>query len=145
MTWFYRGKEVSDEALKGNAGFIYLITDLTTGKRYIGRKYLTFSRKLKKGDKRRTSFESDWRDYYSSSKELQSLVEIHGKENFKREIIAFGKTKGEVNFLEVCCQFHVGVLESDEWLNDAINKWKKAHVRNYKNISEMKKFFVKND
>lgn len=139
--WLYKGKPVEDEDLKGKAGFVYLITDLTTNRRYVGRKYLKFSRKLKRSDKRRTTFESDWRDYWGSSEELHKLVEEKGNESFKREIIAFGKTKGEVNYAEVFIMFLVGAMESEDWINESCNKWRKKNVMKYEILSEIRKFF----
>lgn len=139
--WLYKGKPVEPDSLKGFAGFVYIITDLTTKRKYIGKKTLVFVRKLKKTDKRRTSFESDWATYYGSSKELTKMIEEKGKENFKREIIAFGKTRGEVNFAEVWTQFFVGVLESDNWINDAIGKYKKTNIKKYVSLAEIKEYF----
>lgn len=126
--WIYKGKLFDESLLKGFAGFVYLITDTTTDRKYIGRKYGTFSRK-KKG--KRVKFESDWKDYYGSSEELHKLIEEKGKDKFTREIICLGKTRGEVNFLEIAALFYVEALESDKWINASINKWRKKNVINY--------------
>lgn len=136
--WIYKGKMFDESLLKGFAGFVYLITDTTTGRKYIGRKYGTFSRK-KKG--KRIKFESDWKEYYGSSEELHRLIEEKGKDKFTREIICLGKTRGEVNFAEILAQVLVGVLESDDWINSSINKWRKANVSKYKCLSEIREFF----
>jgi len=141
--WLYKGEPVSEEEVAKHAGFVYLITDLTNGKKYIGRKYSTFKRKAKKNSRRKT-LESDWKTYWSSSKEVQKLVEEKGPENFRREIIVFGKTRGEVNFYEIFAQFFVGVLESDEWMNESINKWRKANVMKYEHLNDIRSFFINN-
>lgn len=136
--WQYKNKDFDESLIKGYAGFVYIITDLTTDRKYIGRKYFIHSRK-KAG--KRTKFDSDWRDYYGSSEELHKLVEQKGKDNFHREIICLGKTRGEVNFGEVFAQVLVGVLESDTWINGSINKYRKTNVTKYESISEVRKFF----
>jgi hypothetical protein len=136
--WIFNGLPFTSDMIGKNAGFVYLITDMTSGKKYIGRKYFEFSRR-KKG--KRIRFESDWQDYYGSSEEVHKLVEEKGHENFKREIIVLGKTKGEVNFGEVLAQILVGVLESDNWLNQSINKWKKRNVSRYGSLKQIRKFF----
>lgn len=125
---------------KNHAGFVYIITDLETNKKYIGKKFLTSTR-AQKGKTRRVTSESNWRDYWSSSKELQALIEAKGKDKFKREIMVLGKTKGEVNFAEVFAQMLAGVLESDDWINDAINKWRKVNVEKYQSLSEIRNYF----
>lgn len=138
--WVYRGEPFIPKELKGYAGFVYLITDNTNGKKYIGRKYFNFSRKKGKAT-RRTTFESDWKGYYGSSKEVSRLVEEKGKENFSREIIVLCKSKGETNFAEVFCQMLVGVLESENWLNESTNKWRKTNVSKYTSLKEIRDFF----
>lgn len=137
--WLYEGQPVDDVIVSGWAGFVYLITDLETGKKYIGRKYLTSKRKVKG---RRKTTESDWKSYFSSSDEIKLLVEQYGPQRFKREIVAFGKTRGEVNFLEIMLQFELRVLESNDWYNGTINKWRKTNVSKYQSsIDEARKFF----
>jgi hypothetical protein len=96
-------------------GFVYLIVNVLTDKKYIGRKYLSSTRKKKvKGKKRRsvTVTESDWRYYKSSSKELKADIDKYGEENFKFIILDFFKTKAETNYAEVKEQFSRDVLYS---------------------------------
>jgi hypothetical protein len=73
MTWLYNGKPV-EELPEGVVGFVYLITNTQSGKRYIGKKLARFKKTkppLKgRKNKRRTTVESDWRDYYGSSDAL---------------------------------------------------------------------------
>ena len=87
------------------AGFVYLITHVETGRAYVGRKYL----KAKRG---RTTVESDWRRYWSSSKELKAEFKANGHDGWTREIISFHRTKGEVNYAEVAEQFRRDVLHA---------------------------------
>ena len=98
MTWLYNNQPV--ETLPEDCvGFVYLITNITNQRKYIGKKLAKFSRttqrtvKLKNGNKKkkkiRSKVDSDWRDYYGSSPELTRDVELLGKENFQREILYY--------------------------------------------------------
>jgi len=127
--WLYKNK-ILEEAPEGVFGFVYLITNNKSGKMYIGRKYFGKTRRVKKkGSKRRKVIrkDSDWRTYIGSSKTLQEQI-IKGKNNFKFEILAFGKTKGQVNYIEenLHHKFHVSV--SDRFYNDCIGPRRFARV-----------------
>ena len=106
-------------------GFIYLITNLTNNKKYIGCKMLqkVIKRKPLKGkkNKRHETIESDWRTYTSSSNELNKDIELLGKENFKFEIIDFAYSKSHLKYLEAKYQFDNDVLLSENWYNGIIN------------------------
>ena len=129
MSWLYDNQLV--EILPEDCvGFVYLITNITTGRMYIGKKLAKFSKttqktvKLKNGSKKkkkiRTKVDSDWRDYYGSSPELTKDVESQGKDNFKREILYYCKSKSECSYIEAREQFSRRVLESKDWYNGHI-------------------------
>ena len=108
--WLFEDKEFMDP--EDYYGFIYMITNKITGKRYIGRKYFTkAATRQVKGKKRKTRKESDWSDYYGSSPSLLRDIEEFGKDNFHREIIRLCKTRGETNYWEARYQFEYKVLE----------------------------------
>lgn len=117
--WLYKNEELTDDRIPEKAfGFLYLITHLPTGRRYIGRKLLTLAKtRVKKGKKIRSRIDSGWRDYWSSSPDLIQMVEDEGKENFKREILVFAHTRGLLNYLEEKFLYEVGSMESDDWIN----------------------------
>jgi hypothetical protein len=123
MSWLYKGKPL-DEAIiqKEYIGFIYLITQKSTGKRYIGRKMLTAAAtKTVKGKKKRTRKDSDWRDYWSSSPKIKAWIEEAGNtDDFTKEILTFCHSKGSLAASEEMALYTVGALESDLWLNDNI-------------------------
>ena len=131
--WLYENKTF-DETPEEYQGFVYLITEVDTGKKYIGKKFFWKPKTLPitKTRKRRvkTRVESDWRDYFGSSKEVQSLVESKGKDNYKREILRLCKTKGECSYYEAKLQFENDVLLSDEYYNEFIGC--KIHSRHVK-------------
>ena len=117
--WFYNNEEFGE--VGDYIGYVYCITNLTNSRKYIGKKNFYFSKtKQVKGKKKRFKFESDWRDYYGSNKELQADVDLHGKENFRREILKLCKSKGEFSYYEAKYQFDYNVLELDEYYNSWI-------------------------
>ena len=124
MQWTYQGKiveQISEEYI----GFVYLITNLTNGKKYIGKKLAKFkvTKKPLKGkkNKRRSTKESDWRTYWGSSDKLNADVEHLGPENFTREILFYCTSRGELSYLEAKEQFDRKVLETEEYYNGIIN------------------------
>ena len=124
MQWTYQGKIV-EEVSEEYVGFVYLITNLTNNKKYIGKKLTKFkvTKKPLKGkkNKRRSTKESDWRTYWGSSPHLQEDVEHLGEKNFTREILYFCKGRGELSYLEAKEQFDREVLKTDEYYNGIIN------------------------
>ena len=124
MQWTYQGKiveEISEEYI----GFVYLITNLTNNKKYIGKKLAKFkvTKKPLKGkkNKRRSTKESDWRTYWGSSDHLNADVEQLGPDNFTREILYYCTSRGELSYLEAKEQFDREVLRTDEYYNGIIN------------------------
>ena len=121
--WIYENK-LYDEAPKIYMGFVYLITDLTTNRKYIGKKLFWNTRKLKplKGKTRRRTqvVESNWKNYYGSNEELQQLVENSHAQRFEREILHLCTKKGIMSYLEAREQFDRNVLLSDEYYNNFI-------------------------
>lgn len=131
--WYYENKEY-DETPEEYQGFVYLITELDTGKKYIGKKNFWRPKVLPKNSKRnrriRTRVESDWKKYFGSNKEVQALVESNGIENYKREILRLCQTKGEMSYYEAKLQFDNDVLLRDDYYNEFIGC--KIHSRHLK-------------
>ena len=98
--------------IRDSFGYVYCITNLQSGKKYIGRKYFTQRRKPR-GGKRKVTTESDWKRYYGSSKELKQDVTKFGRNTFKREILSLHRTKGWVNYEETRQLFLNNVLSED--------------------------------
>ena len=124
MQWTYQNQLV-EEIPEGYIGFVYIITNLQSGQKYIGKKLAQFKRTkppLKgKKLKRRSTVESDWREYWGSSDRLNADVQTLGPENFTREILYLCKSKAELSYLEAREQFERRVLETDDYYNGIIN------------------------
>ena len=140
MPWLYEGLEIN-ELPEDCVGYVYCITNLTTGKKYIGKKLSKFSKTtyktvkqkngIKKRKKIRSKIDSDWRVYTGSNLELNKDIEELGIENFSREILYYCKSKAECSYIEAREQFNRKVLESDEYYNVIIAvKVHKSHVIN---------------
>jgi hypothetical protein len=134
--WTFENKLFETEQIGDYVGFVYLITDLSNNKKYVGKKNFWSTRRLPplKGKKRKriVKKESDWKDYFGSSEQVKLLVESQGRNNFKREILHLCNTKGEMSYLETKEQFDRGVLFSDEYYNEFIGC--KIHAKHVKGI-----------
>jgi len=107
--WSYNNKPFSSADIGEYFGFVYLITNNSNGRRYIGRKYF-FSFRTPKGKKRKVKSESDWKKYYGSCPELKEDIDKFGRENFSRTILSLHKTKGKTNYEETRQLFVNNVL-----------------------------------
>ncbi len=129
MSWYYQNQLV-DSLPEDCVGFVYNITNLVSGRQYIGKKLAKFSKttyktvKLKNGNKKRKrirgKIESDWKDYYGSNDALLKDVAELGTDNFRRDILYYCKSKAECSYVEAREQFSRRVLESDEYYNGHI-------------------------
>lgn len=130
MSWYYQNNIIT-ELPEDCIGFVYIITNTVSGRRYIGKKLAKFSKttykvvKLKNGKKKRQKIrgkiESDWADYYGSSDNLKVDIALLGKDKFKREILYLCKSKAECSYIEAREQFERKVLESNDYYNGQIS------------------------
>jgi len=139
MSWLFESKIIL-ELPEDCVGFVYVITNNLTGRKYIGKKLAKFSKttyktvKLKNGNKKRKKIrgkiESDWQTYYGSNNELNQDVERLGAGNFTREILYYCRSKAECSYIEAREQFSRRVLESDDWYNGHIQvRVHGSHIR----------------
>ena len=140
MTWLFENTQI--EALPEDCvGFVYLITNLVSGRKYIGKKLAKFSKttykvvKLKNGNKKRkkirSKIDSDWQTYYGSNDELNKDIQTLGQDNFKREILYYCNSKAQCSYIEAREQFRHQVLESDAYYNGQISvRVHGSHIKN---------------
>ena len=129
MTWLYQNTPV-ETLPESCVGFVYMITNNLTGRKYIGKKLAKFSKttyrtvKQKNGIKKkkriRSKIDSDWQQYYGSSAELTADIERLGTDNFTREILYYCASKSECSYIEAREQFSRRVLESQDYYNGHI-------------------------
>jgi lipopolysaccharide biosynthesis glycosyltransferase len=134
--WTFEGKEL-EEVPADSIGFVYQIECTENGKKYIGQKSFETNRKKQvlcrqkgevvkdsngKSKKKnvREKKESNWRNYYGSSKTLQADIEKFGKENFKREILMFAKQKGQLNRMELEMQILSNCVPREDYYNEML-------------------------
>jgi len=117
--WYFNG-EPFDEVDKEMEGFVYLITNLTNNKKYIGKKNFWERRKDPKTGRRKTK-EGSWRSYFGSCDELKEDVKLLGPDNFKREILYLCPHKKSMSYYETLEQFKRDVLLREDYYNTNIS------------------------
>jgi len=137
MTWFYNDKPFGDIDIGTYIGFVYVITEISSDKKYVGKKGFWSKRTLPplkgKTRKRKVVTLSDWKDYYGSSDTVKLLLEKNGPDAFKREILHLCESKGEMSYMEAKVQFEREVLLRDDYYNGIINcRINKSHVTKLK-------------
>lgn len=142
MSWIYLGEAIEEIDPK-YLGFVYIITELSSGKKYIGKKKAFFKKtsqktvKLKNGNKKvkkiKSLVPSDWKTYYGSSEALLEAIELTGKENYHREIITLCETESLLSYEEAKLQFETDCLRKPD---EYFNSWIMVRVRRSNLISK---------
>ena len=123
--WTYLERTFNSSDVRDYFGFVYLITNKSNQRQYIGRKYF-WSFRTPPGKKRKVKQESDWKKYYGSCPELKEDLKRYGKEIFKREILSLHKTKGTCNYEETKQLFLNNVLS--EALDDGTPAYYNSNI-----------------
>ena len=129
MTWYFHNTptEFTEDDIGEAFGFVYIITHIKTGQKYIGKKFFTKAKtKQVKGKKKRSRVKSDWQDYWGSNKKLQEDVKKNGPDAYTREILHLCKSRSECSYWESFEIFsrHALLLETyyNEWISCRIRK-----------------------
>ena len=139
--WYYKDEEYNPttEELSEFVGFVYVITDKSNNKMYVGKKTFWSKKTLPplkgKTRKRRSVVESDWKKYYGSSDLVKQLLLEHGEVNFHREILHMCKSKGEMGYMEMREQVLRNVLLDDQYYNGIVNA--RVHRNHVKRLKEL--------
>ena len=123
--WTYKGTTFTSADIGDFFGYVYCITNLKSGRKYIGRKYFQQHRKSRGSRRKRTS-ESNWKAYYGSSKELNEDRKLLGNSTFRREILGLYQSQGKVNYEETRQLFLNNVLT--ESLDDGTPAYYNSNV-----------------
>ena len=129
MTWYYNGVPFEDDGT--HFGFVYLIENLITNRKYIGRKYFSKAgTKQVNGKKRKIRKTSDWESYWGSNETLKAEVAELGEHNFRRTILHLCKNKSECSYWETFEIFTRHCLLDELYYNEWVSaKIRKAHLK----------------
>jgi hypothetical protein len=87
MTWYYQEKEFTEDMIGDSYGFVYILENVMTGRKYLGKKFFSKAGyKQVKGKRKKIRKTSDWLEYYGSNKMVQEEVKLGIP--FKRTISA---------------------------------------------------------
>jgi hypothetical protein len=136
MTWYYNGVPFEDDGT--HLGFVYLIENLITGRKYIGRKYFSKAGyKQVNGKRKKIRKTSDWQTYYGSNDTLKREVAELGVHNYRRTILYLCKSKSECAYWETYEILNRHALLDEAYYNDWVTaKIRKDHL---KNVAEQQK------
>lgn len=135
MTWKYNNKEFI-ETPKNIEGFVYLITNLTNNKKYIGKKSFWTRQKDRKTGRRKKKI-SDWKKYFGSCDELIEDVKQLGEDKFLKEILHLCPHKKSMSFYETMEQFKKDVIFREDYYNTNIEgKFFTSEVEKIYNLVE---------
>ena len=130
MTWYYDGVPFEDDGT--HFGFVYLIENLITNRKYIGRKYFSKAgTKQVNGKKKKIRKTSDWENYWGSNETLKAEVAELGEHNFRRTILHLCKSRSECSYFETYEIFTRHCLLDELYYNEWVSaKIRKAHLKN---------------
>jgi hypothetical protein len=122
--WLYNETEFTEDMIGDNVGFVYIITNLTNDKMYVGKKSFTKSKTYQKNKKKKkTRVSSDWITYTGSNDQLNE--DIKNGDQIKKEIIHLCKSKGWMSYMET-----KEILVRDCLIDDMYyNTWLSARIR----------------
>lgn len=129
--WTYRGDVFDGSVIEddGCVGFVYLITNETTGMKYIGKKLFTKSKTYQKNKKkRRMRVESDWMTYTGSNAELNEAVD--NGDQITKEILHLCTSKGWCAYRETQEILNREAIQSDQYYNGWVScKIQRSHLK----------------
>lgn len=135
--WLYQDKEIKEltDMPENIFGFIYEVTHLPTGRKYLGRKQLISVQKKALGKKelalqtdkrlskkKTVTKETDWKTYYGSHPEIKQMIKDKKQLEFTREILIFVNSKKQLTYYEDKYLYTRGVIEpGSTYFNDNIS------------------------
>lgn len=119
--WYHNGQPLTVEDVADYVGMVYLLENTVNGRKYVGKKFF-HRRKVyyRNKKKKRKWVQSDWPDYYGSSKELLDDIEKVGKDKIKRTVLHLCKSKTQCAYYEMVEQVQREVLLSEDYYNEFV-------------------------
>jgi hypothetical protein len=116
--WYYNDKILESEDVVDYVGMVYLLENTENGRKYVGKKFFHRNKTYQvKKKKKKKKVESDWKDYYGSSRELLEDIEKVGKDKIKRTVLHLCKSKTQCSYYEMKEQLDREVLLSETYYN----------------------------
>jgi len=130
LIWTYNNREFTGDGIGEYFGMVYLITNIRTGRKYVGKKFFTkAARRQVKGKSKKVRIASDWEKYFGSNKVIQEEVKTLGEDVIKREILHLCKSRSECSYWETWEIFNRDALRTDDYYNDWVScRIRKAHL-----------------
>jgi hypothetical protein len=130
LIWTYNNREFTGDGIGEYFGMVYLITNIRTGRKYVGKKFFTkAARRQVKGKSKKVRIASDWEKYFGSNKVIQEEVKTLGEDVFKREILHLCKSRSECSYWETWEIFNRDALRTDDYYNDWVScRIRKSHL-----------------
>lgn len=130
MSWYYKSQEFTEEDIGEHYGFVYIVTNVLTNKKYIGKKFFSKAGyKQVKGKKKKVRKTSDWLNYFGSNKVVQEEVKLGIP--FKRTILHLCKTRSECAYWETYEIISQNALLREDYYNDWLMvRVRKDHLKN---------------
>lgn len=127
--WIYNDEVFTEDMIGDNVGFVYIISNTTNGKFYIGKKLFTKLKTVqKKKKKKRTRVSSNWVDYTGSNDQLNE--DIKNGHQIKKHILHLCKSKGWCSYMETKEIFMRNCLVLDEYYNTWVQcKIRRQHLK----------------
>jgi hypothetical protein len=127
--WLYNGSEFTEDMISDNVGFVYVITNLTNNKQYVGKKLFTKSKTYQKNKKKKkTRVSSDWMIYTGSNEQLN--IDIKNGDQIKKEIIHLCTSKGWMTYIETKEILVRDCLLSENYYNYWVScKIRRSHLK----------------
>ena len=130
--WIYNNEPLTQIPEKA-IGFVYLITNETNNKKYIGKKIFHFQKTVQKNlKKKKIKVESDWQTYTGSNDDLNHDIKTTNP-TLKKEILEICYSKSSLSYTEARYQFTNNVLLDTSYYNNWISiRVTRKHLTKYK-------------
>lgn len=116
MSWLYKNRELTENEISSNVGFVYLIVNNDNGMHYVGKKLFTKSKQYQKNNKKRKMrVESDWQTYVGSNEILKE--DVASGATISKTILHICKSRGWMSLKETQEILNREALQSDKYYN----------------------------